>query len=428
GADTATYTRAYERVVALLEKRSVNQATIVKFQQLWNKNILLNQPVIQHSATLEDLLALPPPTAIVLAGAGPSLEHSMAALRFFRDRFILFAADTALVPLNRAGIFPDFVFSSDPQWVNHHFAETPHAARSRWLLDPVVCHALAHRLKAVGARTAFWNNVFITDACLRERERGDVAHGGSVSTNAFDVALRWLLRAEEGIRFLILVGQDLSFSNRQAHCRGAVLEAAVFTRLDRLHTMEQHNLRQMRAMPTLWLKGIRCEKVPTNGKLRIFHEWFESRAAETDKSRVRLINATHDGAWLRGFEHIPLEEILPQLPIAQTLPDWPQPVSNSTWRGKIIKLCRNLENVRRLAEENATLSAYQKPSPDILRQLDANDAKLRQAGTAHEIAGLNAQSLILKITEEGNEPNAVEFYRTLAKSARVVRHWAQKLV
>lgn len=434
-AQKPLYTRAYERVVALFEKRSVNQATIVKFQQLWNKNIFLNQRAILQSATLNDLLALPAPPAIVLAGAGPSLTHSFAELKKLRKKFILFAADTALVPLNKAQIFPDVVFAADPQWLNHYFAESPYVARSLWLMDPVVCPAIPHRLRQEGAKTAFWNNVFAADQLFRHADRGDVAHGGSVSTNAFDVALRWLMQAETPtLPRLILVGQDLSFSNKQAHCRGAVLEAAVYRRNDRLHTMELHNLRQMRAMPVIWQKGIQQKQVPTNGKLKIFHDWFEARAAEIDKSRVRLINATFDGAYLKGFEHLPLAEALADLPDRvgedgdwNILP-WQDAGREEQFAERAQKLIFGLEEVYRLTYENAALAREKNPPAQVIQKLNTNDEKLKATGIAREIAGLNAQALILKITEQGEEVDAVLFYSTLARAAREVRHWAKRML
>lgn len=427
-ANRPLYTRAFERVVALFEKRSVNQATIVKFQQLWNKNIFLNQRVIWASATLNDLLALPAPAAIVLAGAGPSLSASFSELRKHRERFMLFAADTALVPLNKAGIYPDVVLAADPQWLNHHFAESPDAARSRWLMDPVVCPAIPHRLQKLGAQTAFWNNVFAADGIFRSTDRGDVAHGGSVSTNAFDIAVRWLAARPGSAGRLILVGQDLSFSDKQAHCRGAVLEAAVFNRANRLFSMEQHNLRQMKAMPVLWQKGIRQPQVRTNGKLRIFHDWFEARAADTNKTRVRLINATHDGAYLRGYEHMPLGEALEGLPAESATCAWQGSAAETDMRARAEKLIAGLRDVYRLTKENAALSRQKNPEPQTIQQLNANDNKLKATGIAREIAGLNAQALILKITEQGEEADAAVFYSTLARAAREVRHWARRML
>ncbi len=426
-AQKALYTRAYQRVQALFEKRSVNQATIIKFQRLWNKNIFLNQKTIATSSTLRQFVRNPPPQAVVLAGAGPSLSESLKDLKAERGKFVLFAADTALLPLNRAGIFPDVVFAADPQWVNHYFATSPDAHRSLWALDPVVCPAIPHRLERLGAKIFFWNNVFASDALLRNEDRGDVAHGGSVSTNAFDIAVRWLaLREGSDLGRLILVGQDLSFSNLQAHCKGAVLESAVFCRNHRLSSMEGHNLRQMRSMPVLMQKGIKQKSVRTNGKLKIFHEWFCARAAE--RPAVRLINATVDGLYLPGFEHLSLNDALSGVIEVEKINLTFESLPAHGQQQKIQRLLEGLAQIMRITHESYRLSQEKKPSHAVLQKLNENDALLRETGVAREIAGLNAQALILKITEQGEDVDAAQFYSSLGKAAREVSHWAQKSI
>lgn len=427
-ADKPLYTRAYERVVALFEKRSVNQATVVKFQQLWNKNIFLNQRSIAQSGTLSQLLAESPPRTIVLAGAGPSLTASLPVLRAERDRFILMAADTAVIPLNKAGIYPDLAFSADPQWLNHYFVQSPAAHRSLWVMDPVVCPAIPHFLHKQGARMLFWNNAFLADTLLRHGDRGDVAHGGSVSTNAFDVALRWLgQRSEaEAPGRLILVGQDLSFSNKQAHCAGAALEARVYAHCHRLSAMENHNLRQMKAMPVLLEKGITEPQVRTNGKLKIFLDWFASKAADHGAGRTELINATAAGAQIRGFRHMPLEAALADLPAEQGVSVSAQRNAPAQTAEKIANLVEKLGQLRRIANDSAMLAKDKNPAAAVLQRLNANDAAIKKMGAAKDIAGLNAQAIILRITEQGDEVDATEFYRAMARAAREVKHWAGK--
>lgn len=428
-ADKPLYTRAYERVVALFEKRSVNQATVVKFQQLWNKNIFLNHRSVAKSGTLNQILSETAPRTIVLAGAGPSLSASLPVLSAERDRFILLAADTAVIPLNKAGIYPDLAFSADPQWVNHYFVQSMHAQRSNWVLDPVVCPAIPHFLSRQGAQMFFWNNAFLADTCFRKHDRGDVAHGGSVSTNAFDVAVRWLSQRGENDTpgRLILVGQDLSFSNKQAHCAGAALEARVYAHCSRLSGMENHNLRQMKAMPVLMEKGITAAQVRTNGKLRIFLEWFAAKAADYAGLRVEFINATAAGALIRGFRHMPLAAALAGQPVEKSLSLPAKKEAAADIDEQLRKLSADLASLLRVVNDSAMLAKDKNPSAAVLARLNANDAAIKKLGLAKDIAGLNAQAIILKITEQGGEVNAAEFYRAMARAAREVRHWVGKV-
>lgn len=429
--DKPAATRAVQRIEALFEKRSVNQATIVKFQQLWNKNIFLNQRAIAAAEPMRSLWDSPSPEAIVLAGAGPSLFHSLTEIKSLRRKFILFAADTAFIPLARAGITPDFVFSADPQWLNHFFCQNTKAGKPAWVMDPVVHPAIPRYVQAAGARTYFWNNVFLSDAYFRSSDRGDVAHGGSVSTNAFDIALHWLASGSDGEapRRLILTGQDLSFSNKQAHAPGAVLEAQVFARSSKLNTMERHNFRQMTAMPVLSVKGIRQAEVPTNGKLKIFLDWFAARAAECDKSKVRLINATYDGARIQGFEHMSLAEALAEVSDLAPVKAKPHPGNfPSQIAHKTEKLMADLRLIGTLMRENATLSADQHAGVAALDRLNRNDEKLKALIPAKDIVALNAQALILRITEQGDAAAPQEFYKAMARAARELLHWLAKTI
>lgn len=427
--DKAAATRAVERIEALFEKRSVNQATIVKFQQLWNKNILLNQRAVAAAKPMRAIWGLSPPQALVLAGAGPSLSHSFAELKSLRKKFVLFAADTAFIPLVKAGITPDFVFSADPQWLNHFFCQSAKAGDTAWVMDPVVHPAIPRQVQRSGAATYFWNNVFLSDAYFRTVDRGDVAHGGSVSTNAFDMALNWLLSglAGEASRRLILTGQDLSFSNKQAHTPGAVLEAQIFARSTKLITMERHNFRQMTAMPVITVKGIRQPAVRTNGKLKIFLDWFAARAAECDKSKVRLINATYDGARIQGFEHLTLGEALAGVTDFSMPASLPQQEMRPMANEKAKKLQVDLRTVFSLMRENTILSAEKNPGPGTLDKLNRNDEKLKALVPAKDIVALNAQALILRITEQGEAAAPAEFYGAMARAARELLHWLAKI-
>ncbi|MBS0619116.1 MAG: motility associated factor glycosyltransferase family protein [Spirochaetes bacterium] len=426
-SDKVTFTRAVERVVQLFEKRSVNQATIIKFQQLWNKNILLNQRYIAKARPLNALYDFEPPRAIVLAGAGPSLTASLVDLKRYRERYVLFAADTALVPLGKGGVFPDFVFSADPQWLNHYFAHSNFARRTAWVMDPVVCPAIGRFVEACGSAAYFWNNAFLMDTVFRTIDRGDVAHGGSVTTNAFDVAVRWLSQAKtESPARLILVGQDLSFSNKQAHAKGAVLESRIFTNNNRVQSMEQHNFRQLTALPALPQAAIAGGTVPTNHKLKIFLDWFCARAAEVDKARIRLVNATKAGAFLRGFEHISLGEALADLPQAPTRDEVTMNVRTNDLTA-LPKIQNDLLAIEQLMQESARLAEKSPADSSTIALLNRNDARFKALSVAKDVAALNAQALILKITEQGEAVDAPKFYRAMAHSAREVRHWSSKL-
>jgi hypothetical protein len=211
---------------------------------------------------------------IVICGAGPSLAESIPDLVKFRNRYFLISVDTAFIPLVKNNIIPDVVISADPQWLNHFFAMSPQAAQCIWLMDPVVCYQSSHYLDKIKAPVYWWDNPFYLDCIIRDfKSRGEIAHGGSVSTNAFDLALKL------NPQTLILVGQDLSFSHKTAHVKGAVLESMIFFKNDRFHGFEMHNLRQMKSLPPRKVKQCidKQDTLFTNDKMRVFIDWFENQ-------------------------------------------------------------------------------------------------------------------------------------------------------
>lgn len=342
----ALYASYQSRLPQLIRTRHVNQNTLIKFQEVWNRNIFLNLPQIASSHSLQELLRLlsklqaeqqeHPPLSFVVAGAGPSLNTVIPILKKERSKFILLAVDTAFIPLAAQGVYADIALSVDPQWVNHHFLTHKDIGRSLWLLDPAVCYINSQLLAKAKAHVFWWDNPFYLDQVLRAicGNRGVIAHGGSVSTNAFDLALQ--AQAEE----IILVGQDLAYPTSAAHCKGSVLEAAVFYNNRRFGGMEAHSYKQLRsfapryvpAVPTNLTSTVKdrytdndapqnpsvkpihpAQNTPTvltSEKMQVFIAWFQERAAlelQTRRSTgrpLKLLNASSQGAKLEGFADI----------------------------------------------------------------------------------------------------------------------------
>ena len=407
-----------ERFKNLLEKRAINQATIVKFQGLWNRNILLNSKALLRAIPYSRLLSEICCDNIVVAGAGPSLGDSIPQLLKHRKKFLLFAADTAFIPLARGGVIPDLVFSADPQFLNHYFVWHKSAVEPLWVIDPVVVHHIPHFLLARGARLAAWNNVFMADVLLREisGDRGEIAHGGSVSTNAFDAARKIAKRN------VILVGQDLSFPGKTAHTKGAALENMVFLGTNRFQRMEAHNLKQMNALPKLPVATVSGEPAFTNAKLKVFIDWFEQQAL-LGSAAPRLCNATLRGVKLRGFFHATLDALLEDTSAAPPLPMFAGQahLKDDKLAAIFRELRRDIRALRDIYRDNMILMDKLQQQPkdrNVLDRLAANDQEIKKRKKANDLLALNAQSVILRITEGGDVSRPEELYLAMARSAQ----------
>lgn len=103
---------AVQKVRARLEQRLLDLNTQRHFGKLWFKNILKNSKRLL-AGEYSDRPLLLDGKPVLIAGAGPSLEHNMESIREQREMIYLAAADTAAAVLASNGVTPDFIFSFD---------------------------------------------------------------------------------------------------------------------------------------------------------------------------------------------------------------------------------------------------------------------------------------------------------------------------
>ncbi len=280
-----------------LSSKEVNIATLAKFEKTWAANIARNIATIIESpganAFYDTFTGIP----AIVAAAGPSLTQSIEFIRSNAAKAVIVAVDTSYFILRRHGITPHFCVCVDPQVINARYFEGDTSGRTVLVADPTV-HPSVFRL--FKGRKCVTGTAFRMMKWIEEEagDKGELAYGGSVSTNAYDFARRL------GASPVLLVGQDLAFTGGLAHARGSYLDEQVFLRARRLSNPLMFNRFQLTALPAISVKGIRSPQVRTNQKMMIFLSWFGKR---NDPS---LVNCTWDGAYINGVAHKRQEDIL----------------------------------------------------------------------------------------------------------------------
>ena len=290
------YGNMQEIARSYLSTKEVNIATLAKFERIWASNIARNIDAFIRAPGANIFFDKFRNIPAIVAAAGPSLNRSIDFIRKSRDRAIIVAVDTSYRILMSHGIEPHFCIVVDPQVINARYFEGSGRSKTILIADPTV-HPSVFRL--------FCGRVAVTGIAFElmnwiERQcgsKGEITHGGSVSTNAYDFAKRL------GASPVILVGQDLAFTGDLAHARGSYLDEQVHLRTGRLYTPEMFNRLQLTALPKIFVRGIRGAQVHTNQKMMIFLSWFEKRRDGN------LINATEDGASIPGVKHVNSNDI-----------------------------------------------------------------------------------------------------------------------
>jgi len=288
------YASMLELCRSYLSTKEVNIATLAKFEKVWSANIARNIDPFIKSVAIKNFYGKFANVPAIIAAAGPSLYESLGFIKENQYKAVIIAVDTAMQILVKAGIQPHFCLAVDPQLVNARYFEGLPKLDTLLVADPSVHPSVFHLYKGPTAVTgiAFDIMKWIENIC---GEKGEITHGGSVSTNAFDLAQRLSCSP------VILTGQDLSFTGGRVHAKGSYMEEQIFLKTNRLVNAEMHNRRQITSVPRTTAKGIRSQSVLTNQKMMIFMAWFQKQKNEN------LINATFDGILIPGIKHSPAE-------------------------------------------------------------------------------------------------------------------------
>lgn len=403
------YSNLTRIIKSYLSSKDVNIATLSKFEKTWSANIARNILLFVNSPGAgifyDRFRGIP---ALVIA-AGPSLNNSMEFIRENREKAIIIAVDTSYKILRKNGIDPHFCLTVDPQLVNSRYFEGDTECETILVADPTVNPSTFRltELKVAVLSMAFDMMKWVEDITS---PKGELAYGGSVTTNAYDFAKRI------GASPVVLIGQDLAFTNGLAHARGSYLDELVHLRINRFSNAHMFNRGQLTALPRIFIEGIRSGEVHTNQKMMIFLQWFEKRG-DPD-----LINAACDGARLKGVKHIPLEELsfsnasanfsalISQIYNSHlALPENNYSVCRSLlirceeMRKSLAQLIPVLERVVSLSDEFVSLVSKDKRDQGkidyILNKLSEADRLIRSMTTLKDMIGFTIQRVIHTITE-----------------------------
>ncbi len=296
-ADPAFCANVVRIAKSYLSTKEVNIATLAKFEKVWSINIARNIGAVADLPAARRFYGAFKGYPAIVASAGPSLSRSIGFIKKHAERALIIAVDTSYGLLRRHGIEPQFCVTVDPQAINARYFEGDIPGRTVLVADPS-SHPSVFRLfrgRTTMTGTAFPMMKWVEEIC---GERGEIAHGGSVSTNAYDFAKRL------GASPVIVTGQDLAFTGGYAHARGSYLDELVHLRSSRFSTPEMFNRFQLTALPPIFVRGIRGGTVHTNQKMMIFLKWFE------DRKDPDMVNATFDGAFMKGVRQVGQDEML----------------------------------------------------------------------------------------------------------------------
>ena len=285
-------------------KNRVNQITVEwnttrYFQDINEINIIRNIKFMKTEYTLNRLENLCNDNVpCIIVSAGPSLNKNIKNLKRAVGHACIIACDTALKPLKKAGIMPDFFLIVDPRkpetLIDFEFVQdipaVVHFSVPNYILE-----------KHKGKKFFYWDgDNFVYNALVYakdiehktisyEESLGILPTGGSVATSAFSFACGM------GAKTIILIGQDLAYTDNKTHADGTFKD-----KMDKIDTSSENNY--------IEVESIDGGNVKTIYNLKMYLEWFEDQIQKYPN--INVIDATEGGALIHGSKVMPLQQAI----------------------------------------------------------------------------------------------------------------------
>ncbi len=270
----------------------VQYATRMRFSSISMKNLLDNIKYLCNGYKTTQLVnVIPQDIPGIVVAAGPSLSKNIQELKRAKGKAFIIAVDTAIKPLLAKGIIPDMfaiVDGKKPLDLIHK-----DEAKNIPLVSDI--NANSEILNYHTGMKFFYNQGYaIVERILikADRQFGGVDTGGSVATNAFSLLYKM------GLMRIILVGQDLAFTDNKSHADGTFKTK-----------MEEEDTKGF-----IMVEGNVEKEVPTTATLKFYLDWYDKYIAgiKENEENFRVINATEGGAKIKNTEIMTLHEAIEQ--------------------------------------------------------------------------------------------------------------------
>lgn len=250
---------------------------------LWNmtKKSTINKLEEYIKKNIADISDIP----FIIVSAGPSLDKNIHELKSAKGHAFIVAVDSAIRKMFEYGIIPDLIVTIDSHKPLVLFED------DRVKNVPmVVCGQSRQEIYAQqkAKMFAFTEDEFILK--FYNHFGYDIAAletGGSVANNTFSLAMYL------GFSKIILVGQDLAFTDNRKHAA---------------NVYDEPDINDEESDKYTYVTDINGEMVLTFRNFAMYKDWFEG--VIKDHNEITVINATEGGANIKGAENCTLKEAI----------------------------------------------------------------------------------------------------------------------
>jgi hypothetical protein len=309
-----------------------------------------------------------------------------------REKFVIIATQTTLKPLLRAGVKPHFVTALDYHEISRRFYEGLTEADVEGVT--LVAESKANPVILDGfpgaVRCPSDERMQILLGAGLPASPGTLPAGGTVAH------LAYYLARHLGCDPVVLVGQDLGFTDGQYYAAGAAIHDVWAGELGAFRTLEAFEWERIVREKSLLHKreDVFGRPIYSDEQMITYLQQFEVEFAADVRAGRRVIDATEGGVAKRGAVPMALAEVVELFGMGPdvTLPEADEPLYDPATR--IPSLIEHLESVRADAAKVAHLS---RAAGDALREMQK-----------HQYDQYRVNKLITRVYELRDEVRTLE--------------------
>ena len=378
--------------------------TLVANSRVTCRNVANNLPRYVSTPPIDVLRERFAGYPAIVVSAGPSLQRNLDQLGGLKDKAVIVAVQTTFKTLLGCGIAPHFVTSLDyHEWSKRFFEGVTDFSQTHLVAEP---KATWHVVDAYRGPVSLLFNDFAR-LCVGD---GIAARGG-LKAGATVAHLALYLAVYMGCDPIILVGQDLAFTNHVYYTPGVAIHDGWRPELNRFCTMEMKEWERIARMRNLLtrVKDIHGHEVYTDDQLFTYLQQFEG---DFGSMPGRVIDATEGGALKAGTQVMTLAEAAEKF-CRQPIPQerfgyreqlsWDDPSRLETARRELGRRSEDVHEMKEACEEMIEVleeltGLLDKPAKFNRRIVDVDTLRLRIQGMdrAYELISAVAQQAELQ--------------------------------
>ncbi len=292
--------RCHQFLMDFISYARMQIVTLLKTSRVTFENISHNLVSYLSGAGIDSLKDAARGYPAVVVAAGPSLARNAAQLAGLRDKAVIIAVQTIFKLLLELGCEPHFVTSLDFHEISTSFFEG--------VRDVGDCTLVAEPKATWKVLDNYPGRVCtLHHSLFEELLRDDCPQRGGLQPGSTVAHLAFYLAQHLGCDPIILVGQDLCFSQGMFYLAGTPVEDIWRPELGRFQTVEMKQWERIVRNRPILRPLVDANGAPAYADDMLF-SYAEQFELDFQRSPARVINATEGGAPLKGAQPLDLAQ------------------------------------------------------------------------------------------------------------------------